>query len=190
MEVLTVKITSLGPMLMHAATTANPLHPGTKAHKMLTSKRKKTDEDQLAIAKSEWLLSLYHDDQLGLFIPGLNLESCVYEAAKLRKLGKTAKRALLVKEDQVKIDYRGPRDPESMYADPAFVDVRAVKVGAAKIMRYRPRLNDWSATFSIVFNPEQIDRSDVVNILNDAGSLVGLGDFRPRFGKFSAAVVE
>ena len=37
---------------MHSDKFANPLHPATKAHKALTGKRKKTDDDHEAIAKS------------------------------------------------------------------------------------------------------------------------------------------
>ena len=54
MEIITVKLTGTRPLLMHADVFADPLNPLTKAHKALTSKRKNTDDDHEAIAKSEW----------------------------------------------------------------------------------------------------------------------------------------
>lgn len=190
MDQLKIEIESIGPMLMHSATFADPLDVRTQAHKSLTSKRKKTEEDQRAIAKSEFLSSLYYDEKTGVFIPGINVESCIFEAAKLRKLGKVAKRAILVSEDQIKVIYKGPKDPLDLWQSPEFVDARAVKVSTSKIIRYRPKFNEWSARFQLNYNPEQINREDILDVLRDAGSLIGIGDFRPRFGKFEVTVLK
>lgn len=190
MEVISVSIKSLGPMLMHSCRLANPLDPITKAHKALTGKRKKTDEDQLAIAKSEWMASAYFEDDVGVYIPGVNVESCLFEAAKLRKLGKIAKRAIFVNEDKIKLEYQGPKTLEKLFEDPRFVDARPVKVSTARLIRYRPKFDNWSARFDITFNSEQINRSELIDVMNDAGSLIGLGDFRPRFGKFEVEDVK
>lgn len=183
MEILKIKIKGLSPLLMHSARFANPLDPATKLHKELTAKRKKTDEDHMAIMQSEWFGSLYCNDH-GPFIPGINIEASLFEAAKMRKLGKVIKRALIVIDDEIKLVYKGPRDPESLYANKDFVDVRAVKVQTSKLMRCRPKFNEWSAEFDIQFNPEQIQKGEIMKIIEDAGFLVGVGDYRPRFGKF------
>jgi len=190
MEVLKVKITGLSPLLMHSARFANPLDPATKAHKALTSKRKKTDEDHEAIQKSEWFGGLYYSEKMGPFIPGVMVEACLFEAAKMQKLGKSAKRSIIVLEDQIKLEYKGPRDVEGLYSNVDFVDVRAVKVQTSKLMRCRPKFNEWSGTFEIQFNPEQIEERDIIRILEDAGSLIGIGDYRPRFGKFTVEVMK
>ncbi len=188
METMKVTITGVSPLLMHSARYANPLDPMTKAHKALTSKRKKTDEDYEAISKSEFFGGIYFDSNLGAYLPGLVIEAVIFEAAKQQKLGKTAKRSVVVIEDVIPLKYKGPKDIEGLYSDPNFVDIRAVKVGLQKVMRTRPKFNEWSATFTISFNPEQIEQRDVVRILQDAGSLIGVGDYRPRFGKFDVAV--
>ena len=65
METLNVRITGTSPLMMHSDKFANPLLPETKAHKALTAKRKKTDEDHEAIAKSE-LAALSSMIQAGL----------------------------------------------------------------------------------------------------------------------------
>lgn len=107
METITLKLKSTAPMLMHSDRFANPLDPATKAHKELTSKRKKTDEDHEAIAVSEFNGSLYIDPD-GPFIPSMNLEAAFVEAAKMQKLGKHAKRALMILEDKIHLQYERP----------------------------------------------------------------------------------
>ncbi|WP_439871357.1 tail fiber assembly protein [Pseudomonas syringae] len=74
MDLLTLRITGTSP-LMHSDRLANPLLSETKAHKELTSKRKKTDDDHLAIARSEFIAGAYFDDQLVFFIPGQKLKA-------------------------------------------------------------------------------------------------------------------
>ena len=168
MEVLKVRITGIAPLLMHSARYANPLDPATKAHKALTSKRKKTDEDHEAIQKSEWLGGLYHNKEMGPYIPGANVEASLFEAAKMQKLGKSAKRSLLVIENEIKLEYKGPRDIEGLYSNVDFVDVRAVKVQTAKLMRCRPKFNNWSITFQIQYNTEQLDEREILRIVEYA----------------------
>ena len=188
MESLRVTIKGVSPLLMHSARFANPLDPATKLHKALTSKRKKTDEDHAMIQKSEFMGSIYFDDKQGVYLPGVNIEASIFEGAKMQKLGKSAKRSILILEDVIPLQYKGPKTKESLYENTEFVDVRAVKVGTSKLMRTRPIFKEWSAEFTVSYNPEQIDVSEVVRMLEDAGSLIGIGDYRPRFGKFTVEV--
>ena len=62
--------------------------------------------------------------------------------------------------------------------------VRMVKVQKQRVMRTRPIFRDRSATFSILLDETQLDPRQVVDILHLAGRYVGLGDWRPRFGRF------
>lgn len=189
MQAIKLRLKSVCPLLMHSDRFANPLDPATKAHKELTSKRKKTDDDHEAIARSEFLGSLYIDAQ-GPFIPSMNLDASFVEAAKMQKLGKHAKRGLMVLEDKVHLHYDGPRQAEKLAADPRFVDVRGVRVSMAKLMRCRPRFNDWTAECTVAFDSEQINENEVRQIIENAGRLVGVGDFRPRFGRFAVKFEE
>ena len=189
MESIKVKLTGLSPMMMHSDRYSNPLDPMTKAHKELTGKRKKTDEDHEMILHSEWNGSLYFDDKLGPYVPGINVESMLMEAAKMQKLGKKFKSAIMVLEDRIKVEYQGPRDRKKMFADQRFVDCRSVKVQQARLQRCRPIFHEWELNFTLNFDQSVIDLRDVSKALSDAGQLVGLGDFRPRFGKFAAEIV-
>lgn len=187
MQQITVTITGKAPLLMHSDRFANPLDPATKAHKELTGKRKKTDADHEAIARSEFMGSLYHDDAIGPYIPGQNIDAALQDAAKLQKLGKRFKQAVMVIENEVPLQYKGPRDREGLFAG-GFLDVRGVKVAMAKLMRCRPKFNQWSAEFTIAFNEEVLNIEEIRKAVADAGQLIGLCDYRPRFGKFTAEI--
>ena len=191
MRQLKVKVEGLSPLLMHSDRFANPLDPATKAHKELTAKRKKTDADHEAIAKSEWNGSLYFSDQIGPYIPGQNFDAALQNAAKLQKLGKRFGQGVMVLEDEIRLDYKGPRDREGLFAA-GFVDVRGVKVASAKLMRYRPKFNKWACEFTLAFNEDILNVEEIRKAIADAGQLIGVCDYRPekrgRFGKFTAEV--
>lgn len=188
MQIVKLKLKSIAPMLMHSDRFSNPLDQATKAHKELTSKRKKTDEDHEAIARSEYLGSLYIDKD-GPFIPSMNLDAAFVEAAKMQKLGKHVKRAMMVMEDKVYLKYDGPRTAAALVNDSRFVDARSVRVSMARLTRCRPRFNEWEAECTLAFDAEQINQNEVKQIVENAGRLVGVGDFRPRFGRFTVEIV-
>lgn len=187
MRQLKVSIKGLSPLLMNSDRFANPLDPATKAHKELTGKRKKTDADHEAIARSEWMGSIYFKDGIGPFIPGQNFDASLQEAAKMQKLGKKFKQAVMVIEDEVPLQYSGPRDRDGLF-EAGFIDVRGVKVSMAKLMRCRPKFNQWGAQFTVAFNEDVLNVEEVRKAIHDAGALIGICDYRPRFGKFEAVV--
>ena len=75
--------------------------------------------------------------------------------------------------------------------------VKRAKVGTSKHIRVRPMFGKWAVITSLmVVDPKEsgITREVLQKILNKAGSLCGLGDWRPssrtpgQFGRFSATV--
>lgn len=189
MQTISVTIIGSRPLLMHADVFADPLNPLTKAHKALTGKRKKTDDDYEAIAKSEWRGGLYYDENLGPFIPGVNIEACLVSGAKLSKLGAQLKRSVEVMEERCRLEYEGPRTVQGLW-DRRFYDARSVKVGQARLMRYRPIFRHWRAECTIAFDPESIDRDQIISCLRDGGQYCGIGDYRPKFGRFGIEVLS
>jgi len=190
-KLLKVKIKGKAPLLMHSDLYSNPLHPLTKRHKELTAKRKKTDSDHEAIALSEWRGGLYWDDSIGLHIPGENIDACILAAAKLQRLGSHYKRAAFVMDDNcpLKIDDKIGGDIDklvSLYDKYSFA--KSVVVSRARIMRVRPMFKNWETDFQLAFNPEMIDSGELIKAVNDAGNFIGLCDWRPRFGRFSADI--
>lgn len=170
--------------MMHSDKFANPLLPETQEHKALTSKRKKTEGDHLSIAKSEFMSSIYYSADAGVHIPGVNFDATFWGGAKLSKLGVHWKRGAMVLTDKVKLLHGGPSTPEELWKDTAYVDCRGVRVGTAKLMRYRPVFAKWACELEIAFNPEVINLGEVKKVMTDAGMLIGVCEYRPRFGRF------
>ncbi|MFZ2306858.1 MAG: hypothetical protein WAW73_17820 [Rhodoferax sp.] len=189
MEQIKLKITGTTPLLMHSDRLANPLLADTKAHKELTSKRKKTDDDHLAIARSEFIAGAYWSKEDGIHIPGQNFDATFLAGAKLQKLGTHWKRGALVLEDRVRLLYDGPKTPEMLWNNTAFVDCRGVKIGQSKVMRYRPKFISWAAELTIALNTDVLNISEAKRAIEDAGALIGVCEYRPRFGRFEVAYV-
>jgi hypothetical protein len=189
MEQIRMRITGLSPLLMHADTLANPMAAVTTEHRELTAKRKKSFADHVAIARSEFLAGLYWSSETGVYIPGQNLDASFLAGAKLQKLGTHWKRGCLVIENKVRLLYSGPRSPETLWEDQAFRDVRGVRVGTAKVMRVRPIFLDWQAELTLAINEEILDLHEARRAVNDAGALIGVCEYRPRFGRFKVDYV-
>jgi hypothetical protein len=67
------------------------------------------------------------------------------------------------------------------------VDARPVVIRATKgrIVRYRPHLPKWSINFCLtILDEDMIDAETLNTILVRAGQIVGVGDYRPRYGRF------
>jgi hypothetical protein len=187
MEQVKLKITGTSPLMMHSDRLANPLLPETKAHKELTSKRKKTDDDHVAIARSEFVAGLYWSPKDGVYIPGQNFDATFFAGAKLQKLGTHWKRGALVLEDKVKLLHDGPGTPEKLWESAANVDCRGVKVGTAKVMRYRPVFLSWAAELTVAINTDVLSLGEARKAIEDSGALIGVCEYRPRFGRFEVA---
>lgn len=189
METVLFQFTGVSPLLMHSDRGVNPLDALAMELKKLTSTRKKTDEIHAQVARLEWELGMYFDPATGPIVPTANLRGVIVEGAKFAKLGATVKRATIVEEDRARLDYDGPRELEAMWKAGSFRDVRSVVVGTARVMRCRPIFRKWSLSFSLLFDPESIERAALVSAAEAGGRLIGLGDFRPAnggpFGRFS-----
>ena len=80
----------------------------------------------------------------------------------------------------------------SLAADWDYIDARRVTVARAGITRCRPAfLPGWSATVVLmVTTPQYIGPPLLRQTLTQAGRLVGVGDYRPTFGRFSVTRFE
>jgi hypothetical protein len=184
----TITLTGTAPLLMHNSRLANPIDPATKALRKVTSKRTKTDDDHLEIAHLEWLGSLYYDPDIGPFLPGDNVWRFLYDGAKKHKFGPRVKEGVIIKSDVNPLGYSGPRDPERLWADENFRFMASVKVTTNRTMRCRPIFRSWQTQVDGMLDPNIIDLADLQSVAQTAGTLVGLGDWRPRFGRCIAEV--
>lgn len=71
------------------------------------------------------------------------------------------------------------------------IDARPVRIQRARIVRRRPHLAKWSLEFEIQVLDDDLLPVDVLNaILVKAGESKGIGDYRPRFGRFIVTKFE
>jgi hypothetical protein len=185
---LQVSLTGIRPLLMHRADElSDVLAPITKQIKALTSKRRRTEEDEREIRRLEWHGGLYWREGDGPYMPTANLERCLRDAAVITRQGKDLVRALVIPDDAPLI-YRGPRDVEALWADPAYRSEMSVKVGMARTIRCRPKFDKWEIEFTAHVEESVLAVEDFTAIVDRAGLMTGLGDYRPRFGRFTAQV--
>jgi len=186
---IVIELTGISPIMLHNERLANPRDPLTAALRKLTSQRKKTDELLDEIAKREWFAGLYESGGK-VVVPADNILACIKEGARKRKLGKQAEAGLFSEARNFPLKYDGPADIEKLWEDGRFFDYRSVAVNQARTMRARPRFDEWSLTFELFFDPEVLSESDLKEAIETAGTLVGLCEKRPQFGRFVSKVVE
>jgi hypothetical protein len=186
---LTVNIQGVTALIQHNRRLADPLDEMTKAMKVVSAKRKKTDADYEELARLEFIGGLYIDDK-GPYIPSEWIESMVRDGARKSKQGKDAVSACFATSDRFHIDYKGPKTADKLFEDPTHRDARIVKVGQSRIVRTRPTFPVWGLRFELTVNTEVIEMAHVEQAIQKAGMLVGLGDYRPKYGRFIVTSFE
>lgn len=188
---LKVRLTGLRPMLQHNGRLANPIDPYVRELKVYTGKRKKTDEDHAAIMVLEARASAYETEDQLLGLPTDNVWRSFYDAATAFKRGADLKRALLPLDDVVPIEIGGQTEAvDSFLQGEGHIDYRSVAVQRNRTMRARPLVPaGWQTTHSFELLTDILDGETLTPIFERAGRIVGVGDFRPRFGTFQAEVV-
>lgn len=190
MKTINIELKGLSPLLMHSCRGVNPLDPLVIELKKLTAKRNKTEEDLRLISDIEWELSLYYDDNIGLYIPAECFEACVKEAAKKQKKGKAIVCGFSCLDMLNPLDISENLTKEQMRSDYRFRDVRCMCVQKSRVMRTRGRFNMWKCSFLATYDESILDFRTIMDAIEYAGNYVGLCDSRPRYGKFAAKVTE
>jgi len=181
-ETIQLTFTGVSPLLMHCGRLADPLDPHAIALAAVTSKRMKTQADHGRIAELEWHGSLWtHGNRPCL--PCEAIEAAFTDGAKTRKRGSAARAGLVVNTPAL-LEYEGPDELSELWANKAFRLRAGVRVRDSRTMRTRPRFPRWSANVTAMFLPTLLNRTEVVEYFRIAGAL-GIGDWRPRYGKFT-----
>ena len=190
MKNLLVTWKGLSPLIMHSCQCVNPLHPIARELKKYTSKRTKTEEDLLKISDLEWESGAYWKDDIGLYIPGENVEATIRNGAKLNKQGKNIERFVSVTDLYIPLDYGENLTKEQLINNYEYRDTRIMAVQRSKVVRTRPRFDQWRIQFNLMYDEEKIDLDAIIQALENAGKYVGLCDSRPKYGKFAVIVEE
>lgn len=139
------------------------------------SKAKKSDDVESYV---------YRNDAGEICIPGEYVRQSVIWAAKFKQDPRSPRKsamdlmkaALIIEPNLASL---GTKDWD-------YLDTRRVVVQRNGISRTRPAMKaGWTFDVSItVLLPEYVNQDFLVDLLNTAGRLIGIGDFRPTYGRF------
>lgn len=130
---------------------------------------------------------VYRNGAGDLCLPGEYLRQSIIHAAKFRQDPRSPRKSAM---DLFKAAVISLTDLASLgKTEWDFEDRRRVTVQRAGITRIRPAMREgWKATIQLMVNiPEYVSPALLRGVLDDAGRLVGVGDFRPTFGRFTVA---
>lgn len=189
---LKFKITGSAPLILHNGQTADPLNRYAKALKQISSKRSKTDADFEEMARIEWIASLY-TSKGRVCIPGIVWEASLVSAARKLRLGKDVEAGVIVPDSMI-LEFPHKDTPvEDLWNDEELRDTYRLTVGVRvqknKVMRTRSMFPEWGGVLEILFNDELLNRQSVIDIVNTGGSITGLCDWRPRYGRYRVEVI-
>lgn len=183
-----ITLTGTSELLMHNSRLSNPLDPAAKAMKKVHGKQKKTDDDYEELARLEHAGGLYLDPDVGPYIPSDNIWRSLYDGAKKHKLGVKVKEGIVFPEVVNPLSYKGPRDVAGLWNDENFRHFASVKVGMSRVMRCRPVFRQWKTEATGILDPNVLDYEELLMAAETAGQMIGLGDWRPRYGRYIAEI--
>jgi hypothetical protein len=147
-----------------------------KAKAAKNSAAKKTDDIESYV---------YRDDTGELCLPGEYLRQAIIAAAKFKQDPRSPRKSA---QDITKAGVVSLTPLASLgTARWDYEDRRRVVIQRSGVNRVRPAMRaGWRASFDLmVVLPEYLDRAWIKDTLDTAGRLIGVGDFRPTFGRFT-----
>lgn len=146
-----------------------------KAKAAKNSKAKKSDDVESYVYRTV-------DGELA--IPGEYLRGSIINAAKFRQDPRSPRKSAM---DLFKAGVVVTSTLATLgVKDWDYLDRRRVMIQRNGINRTRPAMRaGWKATFDLlIVLPEYIDQNSLRETIESAGRLIGIGDFRPTFGRF------
>jgi len=169
-----VMVQGTAPLLFHGWNNESIAEKGKSAK---GSKAKKTDDIESYV---------YRNDAGLLGIPGKNFYASVVEAGRYVQDPRSPRKSArdLCRAGIVPLTVIAPFTPQTKEWD--YLDKQRVTVQRNGITRVRPAMREgWKVTFDLLINlPEYIPEHLLTKLLNDAGRLVGVCDYRPTYGRF------
>jgi hypothetical protein len=103
---------------------------------------------------------------------------------------KVLAQSAVVTKGPARLAYEGPRTVEGLWADPRFRLTAPVVVQRNKVMRTRPIFPEWQATIAIDLETSVANPAQLAQWLAVASAFCGLGDWRPRYGRFMVTPLD
>ena len=139
-------------------------------------------------AKIEAEAGAYRLDDGGLYQPSEHIYQSMVKAAGEFQIKGRGKKTY---KDAVKGNIIIDPDCIPHKSNEYKIDARPVRIQRARVIRRRPHLPTWALGFRITVIDDDAVPGEVLNaILVKAGQCVGIGDYRPRFGRFVVTKFE
>lgn len=190
MKLFRVTIKGMSPYLMHRFQDGALEGNGTRRVNIEANQPAPRDEAERFA---------YRFKDRSLYFPGAAIGRLLREAGGNHKLKGSRKSlkfivpsSVLVLDDAIPFHNGKPANKLTEFE----VDSRPVTIPATKgrVMRHRPRLEEWAATFNLRINEQLLSPDSVLMLLNEGGQQLGIGDFRPErggpFGTFAVTSWE
>lgn len=189
MYTVNVKVEGIAPLMQHR-------YPLPDFENMSKGGKRATGEKDYT---QEWRQYLYVNGDKEVYQPAVHFDGCLTKASAGFKIqgqrGKTYsqlfKGNVFCSPDEI---LHGIKEPENLDTDGdkcLYLDIRPVVVQRARVARIRPCFKPgWKLSFEIQVLDDQIPSNVVNEVLQLAGRTVGIGDFRPRFGRFMVTGFE
>lgn len=171
-----IELKGVSPYLMHAFGMEGA---------MKKSKKSKIDAGSPEIDAEK---CLYIQPDGVIYVPATQVHGCLMEAGKQFKIPGKGKATfskplgsqIVVSPDAIRME------PQAYVIDSRPVVVPSTK---GRVMRYRPKFEEWGLKFVVDISDERVIPPSVLKeILEYGGGFVGVGDFRPGkkgpFGRF------
>jgi hypothetical protein len=133
---------------------------------------------------------VWRNEKNELCIPGEYFRQSIIHAAKFKQDPRSPRKSAM---DLFKAGVVSLTQLASLGSDEwDYLDTRRVTVQRAGVNRTRPAMRiGWTAELEFqILTPEYIDPVLFQDVLNTAGRLVGVGDFRPTYGRFNVTHFE
>lgn len=162
-----IKIKGTSPLLFNRFNMPN--ENGDEIKKKDKQYDPKTEADRLN----------YFDEQIGCYMPSAQIEASMREAAKNFKQGKSNYKTVIMscvfcETDKIPLN-------KQTYDE---IDSRFARIQRQGIVKCRPRYNDWELSFNLLYDESRIKPHILKAILEEAGKIKAVGDYRPKFGRF------
>jgi hypothetical protein len=122
-------------------------------------------------------------EEAKVVIPSFVIEAAIRKGASKRKKGKVISAGVFVEEDPVVTGFR--KSIQELWESGEYMLRSKVTVQRSAVMRTRPIFRDWGLTVPVQFDPSMIDKEELHMHIKTAGAECGLGDWRPRYGRFT-----
>jgi len=147
----------------------------------------------------EWREYLYVTSGGEVYQPAIHFDGAMVKAASGYKIqgarGKTYKDLfkgnVFCSPDEILHGIKAPDILDNDGDKVLYLDIRPAVVQRARIARIRPAFKPgWKLEFEITVLDDQIPHNVVNEVLILAGRTAGIGDFRPKFGRFMVTKFE